>query len=249
VDELWFYIVVGFVAQMVDGTLGMAYGLCSSSFLIGFGIAPAAASATVHAAEVFTTGFSALSHHYFGNIDRRLFRRLLIPAVIGAALGSYILAALPGERLRPFVAAYLLVLGVIILVKAFREFPPVFITRYLTPLGFSGALVDALGGGGWGPIVASTLLVRGNHARLTVGTVNAVEFFVTLTASLVFMITLGLSHWMIIVGLACGGALAAPIGAYACKKVPLKPLMCTVALLVILLSGHTLVRVWFRTFV
>jgi uncharacterized membrane protein YfcA len=241
-NEIWFYIFAGFVAQLVDGAMGMAYGLTASSFLISFGIAPASASATVHAAEVFTTGFSGLSHHYFGNVDKKLFWRLLIPGVIGAGVGAYILASLPGDQLRPFVSAYLLIIGVVIIVKAFKEFPPVSVTKHIAPLGFFGALIDALGGGGWGPVVASTLLARGSHVRMTVGTVNAVEFFVTLTASIVFFLTLGLTNWPIIAGLAIGGILAAPIGAYAVKNVPLKPLMFCVGLLIIFLSSYTLLK-------
>src|SRR4029079_3516267 len=241
-EEMWFYILIGFVAQLVDGALGMAYGLTASSFLVGFGSPPATASATVHAAEVFTTGFSGLSHHYFGNVDKILFWRLVIPGVIGAALGAYILASLPGEKLTPFVAVYLLIIGIVILTKAFRDFPPVVVTEYMTPLGFIGALVDALGGGGWGPIVASTLLARGSHVRMTVGTVNSVEFFVTLTASLVFIVTLGLSNWHIIIGLAVGGAIAAPIGAFAVKKIPLRPMLFFVGVLVVFLSVRTLWR-------
>jgi uncharacterized protein len=241
-DEIWFYILVGFTAQIIDGALGMAYGLTASSLLLGYGVAPASTSATVHAAEVFTTGFSAASHKYFGNIDKELFWKLLIPGVLGAALGAYILASLPGERVAPFIALYLLAMGVIIVVKTFKNFPPVAVTNHVAPLGFFGAMIDAIGGGGWGPVVASSLLARGNHARLTVGTVNAVEFFVTLTASIVFIITLGLSNWKIIFGLAVGGAIAAPIGAYACKKVPLRPLMAFVGLLVIFLSARTIYK-------
>lgn len=241
-SEIWFYIFAGFIAQLVDGALGMAYGLTASSLLLSAGIAPASASATVHAAEVFTTGFSGMSHHYFGNVDKKLFWRLLIPGVIGAAVGAYILASLPGEQFRPYVSAYLLVIGVLIIVKAFRDFPPVVVTKHVAPLGFFGALIDALGGGGWGPVVASTLLARGSHARMTVGTVNAVEFFVTLTASIVFFLTLGLSNWHIILGLAVGGIVAAPIGAYAVKRVPLKPLMFLVGLLIIFLSARTLLK-------
>ncbi len=241
-EEFWLYILIGFIAQIVDGALGMAYGLTASSFLIGLGTPPATASATVHAAEVFTTGFSGLSHHYFGNVDKKLFWKLVIPGVVGAGIGAYVLASLPGDKLTPYISAYLLVIGVIILIKAFREFPPVAVTGYLTPLGFIGAFVDAIGGGGWGPVVASTLLARGSHVRMTVGTVNAVEFFVTLTASIVFIITLGLSHWQIIAGLAVGGAIAAPIGAYAVKRIPLRPMLFFVGLLVIGLSIRTLMR-------
>jgi uncharacterized membrane protein YfcA len=200
------------------------------------------ASATVHAAECFTTGASALSHHAFGNIDRALFRRLVIPGVLGAIAGAYVLASFPGDALRPYVAAYLLAMGCLIVVKAFREFPPREVTTHLAPLGFGGALVDALGGGGWGPIVASTLMVRGHDPRLTIGSVNAVEFFVTLAASITFLLTLGLGHWPVILGLAAGGVVAAPFAAWACKRLPVRPLMVGVGLLVIAISLRTLLR-------
>ncbi|MEO6365938.1 MAG: sulfite exporter TauE/SafE family protein [Luteimonas sp.] len=236
------YIAIGFAAQVIDGALGMAYGVTASSLLLGLGIPPAVSSATVHAAECFTTGASALSHHAFGNIDRHLFRRLLLPGVIGAAVGAYLLAQLPGDALKPWVAAYLLFIGVVILVKGFREFPPRAVTTHLGPLGFFGALIDAVGGGGWGPVVASNLLARGNEFRLTVGTVNAVEFFVTLTASLVFLLTIGLGHWPIIIGLALGGVLAAPLGAWVVRLVKPKPMLCVVGLLVIGLSLRTLLK-------
>lgn len=240
--DFMLYIAIGFAAQMIDGALGMAYGVTASSLLLGLGIPPAVSSATVHAAECFTTGTSALSHHAFGNIDRRLFRRLLLPGVIGAAVGAYLLAQLPGDALRPWIAGYLLLMGLVILVKAFRDFPPREVVSHLTPLGFFGALIDAVGGGGWGPIVASNLLARGNGFRLTVGTVNAVEFFVTLTASLVFLLTLGLGHWQIIVGLALGGVVAAPFGGWLVKYVKPRPMLCVVGLLVVALSARTLLK-------
>ncbi len=241
--EIVYYVIVGFCAQMIDGTLGMAYGVSASSLLLTRGIAPATVSATVHAAEVFTTGISAVSHHCFGNVDRRLFWRLVIPGVIGAIIGAYILSQIPGERFKPVIASYLLLMGVLIVVRVFRMVPPLAVTTHLTPLGFIGAFIDAVGGGGWGPVVASTLIARGNHARTTVGSVNAAEFFVTLAASITFIITLGLSHWPIIVGLAIGGAAAAPLGAYACKRIPHRPFMLLVGLLVIGLSIRTLIQV------
>ncbi len=240
-EELGYYVVVGFVAQMIDGTLGMAYGISASSLLLTRGLSPAVVSATVHAAEVFTTGMSGLSHHYFGNIDRRLFWGLVIPGVLGAVSGAYLLSQLPGDRLRPVIAGYLLCMGVLIVVRVFRTVPPLSVTTHLTPLGFIGAFIDAVGGGGWGPVVASTLMVRGNHARTTVGSVNAAEFFVTLAASLTFIATIGLTHWPIILGLALGGMLAAPLGAYATKRVPHRPLMLLVGILVIVVSIRTLV--------
>jgi len=201
---------------------------------------PAATSATVHAAECLTTGASAVSHHAFGNVDRTLLRKLLLPGVLGAVCGATILVRLPGDVLRPYVAGYLLVMGCVIVLKAFRTFPPRNVTTHLAPLGFFGALADAIGGGGWGPIVATTLVARGNSPRQTIGTVNAVEFFVTVAASVTFFFTLGLTHWPVIAGLAVGGVLAAPLAAWACRHVPMKPLLIVVGVLVILLSVRTL---------
>ena len=235
------YVLAGFLAQLVDGALGMAYGVTASSLLLTYGIPPAATSATVHAAECLTTGASALSHHAFGNVDRVLLKRLLLPGVLGAVCGAYLLVRLPGDALRPYVAAYLLVMGCVIVLKAFRTFPPRNVTSHLAPLGFFGALADAIGGGGWGPIVATTLVARGNSPRTTIGTVNAVEFFVTVAASVTFFVTLGLTHWRMIAGLALGGVLAAPLAAWACRRVPMKPLMIAVGVLVVLLSVRTLV--------
>lgn len=235
-------LAAGFLAQLVDGTLGMAYGVTASSLLLSFGVLPGTTSATVHAAEVFTTGASALSHRAFKNIDPFLFRRLLIPAILGAIIGAYLLSAFNGEHLRPWVAGYLLIMGVIIIVKAFRAFPSRRVTSHLGPLGFVGAMVDAMGGGGWGPIVASNLIVRGHNVRETVGSVNAVEFFVTLAASVTFILTLGLTNWPMIAGLALGGLPAAPLGAWACKRAPVRPLMIVVGSLIIVLSMRTLIR-------
>lgn len=242
-EELVLYALAGFLAQLIDGALGMAYGVTASSLLMSFGVPPAAASATVHAAECFTTGASALSHRAFGNISRDLFRRLLLPGVIGAVIGAYVLTAIPGERLRPFIAAYLLLMGLVIIRKAFRSVPPRVVDTHLGPLAFLGALADAIGGGGWGPIVASNLIARGHDLRLTIGSVNAVEFFVTLASSLVFLVTLGVGHWQIIVALAAGGLLAAPLGAWVCGRLPRKPFMIAVGLLVAALSARTLWRV------
>ena len=239
--DFWQFVAIGFAAQLVDGALGMAYGITASSLLLGMGVAPAVTSATVHAAECFTTGASAASHHAFGNIDKRLFRRLLLPAIFGAALGAWLLSRIDGDAIKPWIAGYLLLMGVVILAKAiWRSSKACKEIKHTAPLGFFGAFVDAIGGGGWGPIVASNLLARGNALHLTVGTVNAVEFFVTLTASLMFLITLGLGHWDIVLALALGGVAAAPLGAWLVKRVPKRPLLFLVGLLVIALGLRTL---------
>ena len=242
--EFLFYVVVGFLAQLIDGTLGMAYGLSASSLLLSYGLPVASVSATVHAAEVFTTGFSAVSHHYFGNVDTALFKRLVVPGMVGAACGAYFLASFPGDVLRPWVAGYLLLMGGLIVVRVFRTVPPVRVGEHVVPLGLAGAFVDAVGGGGWGPVVASTLVARGNYVRTTVGSVNAAEFFVTLTASLTFVLTLGIGHWPTVAGLALGGVVAAPVGAWACRRIPHRPFLFLVGLLVIGLSIRTLLQVW-----
>ena len=236
------FIAIGFAAQLIDGALGMAYGVTASSLLLGFGVPPAVSSATVHAAECFTTGTSALSHHAFGNIDRKLFRRLLLPGVLGAGIGAYLLTQIDGDALKPWVAGYLLLMGVVILFKAFRELVPREVTSHVSLVGFFGAMVDAIGGGGWGPIVASNLIARGHELRLTVGSVNAVEFFVTLTASIVFLATMGTSHVGIVIGLAIGGVLAAPLGAWLIRFVNPRVLMPFVGVLVIALSIRTLYK-------
>lgn len=236
------YIFIGFIAQLIDGALGMAYGISASSLLLGVGVPPAVVSSTVHAAECFTTGASAISHRAFGNVNKTLFFGLLVPGVIGAFLGAYILTQVPGEVIKPYIAGYLLLMGVILIVKAYRSFPPREVTTHLKPLAFFGAFVDAIGGGGWGPIVGSTLLARGSPFRETVGTVNTVEFFVTLSASLGFLIGIGLSHWNVILGLALGGVVAAPLGAWVCKHVPQRPFLVVVGLVVIALSVRTLLQ-------
>lgn len=241
-EEMFFYICVGFLAQVIDGSLGMGYGISASSLLLSSGLSPAIVSATVHASEVFTTGASSISHHYFGNVNRRLFWALVIPGVVGAVIGAYILVNLPGERLKPVIAIYLLLMGAFIIIRVFKTKPPTTVSKHLTSLGFLGAFVDAIGGGGWGPVVASTLIARGNHVRQTVGSVNAAEFFVTLAASLTFVATMGLKHWPIIAGLAIGGVIAAPIGAYTCRKIPHHPFMLAVGSFVVFLGAYTLLK-------
>ena len=241
-EDFWIYLLTGFAAQMVDGALGMAYGLTASSFLLASGLPPAPVSATVHLAETVTTGASAAFHQRFGNVERELFKKLLLPGVAGALIGAYVLTALPGERLKPWIAGYILVMRLVVFAKAFKTVPPVRVGTYVRPLGFFGALVDAMGGGGWGPIVTSTLLARGNETRTAVGTVNAVEFFVTLASSLMFLVTIGFGLWKIVVPLALGGLVAAPLAAWACKRVPHKPMLAVVGVVISLTALHPLLE-------
>jgi len=244
-DDIALFILVGFVAQMVDGALGMAYGVTSTTFLIGFGVPPAVASASVHTAEVVTTGVSGLSHWRFGNVDGPLMRRLVIPGVIGSVLGAYILTQAPVALIKPVVSAYLVVMGIVILAKAVSRVSDRPVRTKLVPLGLAGGFLDAMGGGGWGPIVTSTLIARGNTPRYTIGSVNMAEFFVTVASSVTFVLTIGLSHWRAILGLMVGGVIAAPFGAYVCRLLPARFIMFMVGVLVTFLSLRTLVQTLF----
>lgn len=239
------FVVVGFIAQMIDGALGMAYGVSSNTFLLSLGIPPAAASASVHMAEVVTTGISGTSHWRLGNVNWSLVKRLLIPGVIGGVLGASLLTSLDGVLIKPYIAAYLLLMGIVIVVKAFNMQPHDNENEYHGPrislLGLFGGFCDAVGGGGWGPVVTSTLVARGKHPRMTIGSVNFSEFFVTLSQSVVFVISLGFSqYWQIILGLLIGGGIAAPLAARMTKKLPLKALMILVGILIIVLSIRTI---------
>jgi uncharacterized membrane protein YfcA len=235
------FMIVGFVAQMIDGALGMAYGVSSTTFLLSLGVPPALASASVHSAEVATTAVSGLFHLRLGNVDRELFLRLLVPGAIGGVVGAYILTSFPGDVIKPVISAYLLAMGVIILRKSFsppRQQAPS--RKHLAPLGLAGGFFDAIGGGGWGPIVTSTVVAAGNDPRYAVGSVNAAEFFVTVCESVTFFLTLGAMRWETVLGLLLGGVLAAPLAAYVCAKLPTRALMRLVGVLIMLLSLRTL---------
>jgi uncharacterized membrane protein YfcA len=221
----------------------MAYGVISTSVLLSMGLAPAAASASVHAAETFTTGASGLAHWRFRNVDRDLIWRLALPGMIGGAIGAYILTAIPGEAVRPFVSGYLLLLGLLILWRALKHRPSGSLPPgRVAPLGFVGGLLDSIGGGGWGPIVTSTLLGQGASPRYAIGSVSLAEFFVTVTISATFMLTIGLSMWPIIAGLVVGGVLAAPLAAYATRHMPDRMIMLLVGCVVVILSVRGLLR-------
>ncbi len=236
-NMLWF-ILAGFIAQLIDGALGMAYGLTASTFLLSFGISPAASSASVHASEVFTSGASGLMHLKFGNVNAKLFKSLLVPGIIGAILGAYILSSFEAynDLIKPLVSGYTLILGIIIIKKALtktRKKKPV---KRLFLLAGTGGFLDSIGGGGWGPIVSSTLIANGKNPKYTIGSVNLAEFFIALASSITFFSTIGLSYWGIIIGLILGGVIAAPIGAYLANKIPAKSLMILVGIVVIILS-------------
>lgn len=244
-QSILLYILVGFIAQMIDGALGMAYGVSSNTFLLSLGIPPAAASASVHMAEVATTGVSGYSHWKLGNVDWKLVRRLLIPGVAGGLLGAYVLTSIDGNVIKPYIAVYLLIMGGVIIYKAFtiklHHKPDGYQGPRISLLGVFGGFCDAVGGGGWGPVVTSTLVAQGKNPRMTIGSVNFSEFFVTLGQSIFFALTLSLGeYWQIILGLLIGGSIAAPIAAKLTKTLPLKALMIFVGALIIILSIRTL---------
>ncbi|HRB00357.1 MAG TPA: sulfite exporter TauE/SafE family protein [Ignavibacteria bacterium] len=233
------YCLVGFFAQVIDGSLGMAYGVSSTSFLLSTGVSPAVASASVHVAEVFTTGASGFSHWKFGNIDKKLFLKLLLPGSIGAAIGAFLLTSIDGNDIKPFVSIYLGVMGIIIIIKAFKKVILFKDHGRVSLLALIGGFVDNIGGGGWGPVVTTTLISSGGIPRYTVGSVNAAEFFVSLTGATVFTITIGIDHWNIIAGLIAGGLIAAPVGAFLCSRINPKILMIIVGVLIVFLSIRT----------
>lgn len=234
-------VLVGFLGQMIDGSLGMAYGVSCNTFLLALGFSPAVGSASVHAAEVITTGISGIAHQKLGNVRKDLFLRLLIPGVLGGGIGAYALTQFDGGVIKPYISAYLLIMGIIIIVKGLRkQVAHREIKRGIEPLALVGGLMDALGGGGWGPVVTTTLVASGNQPRQTIGSVNASEFFVTLTESIVFILTIGLTNWQVILGLLLGGVVAAPLGAYVTKHMPLRTLMILVGVLISIVSIRTI---------
>jgi uncharacterized membrane protein YfcA len=242
--EFFLLVGIGFFAQLVDGALGMAFGLIATTAMLSLGLPPAQASAATHTAEVATTGVSALSHLYHRNIDRTLFLTLGIAGVGGGVLGAYVLSNIDGKAILPFVSAYLLIVGVLIVLKAIQLSPTQEDARvgYAAPLGLVGGFLDAIGGGGWGPMVTSTLIGSGHAPRKVIGSVNAAEFFVTVAVSTTFFVQLGMAHLNHIGALVLGGVLAAPLGGYVVRYLKPHLLMGVVGVLVSTLALYQLVR-------
>jgi len=231
---------VGVFAQLIDATLGMAYGVMSNSFLLSLGIPPAPASASIHTAEVFTTLASGTSHLTFGNVDKKLVKKLIFPGVIFGAFGAFVLSSIPGNTLKPIISAYLLLMGILILVRVFRPIKFSIREKHIPIIGSVSGFLDAIGGGGWGPVTTTTLISGGHNPRLTIGSVNLTEFFVTLAEASTFFILLGLLNIDLVLGLLIGGCIISPFSAFTCKKIPTKFLMFIVALLIIGLSIWTI---------
>ncbi|WP_120716638.1 sulfite exporter TauE/SafE family protein [Tsuneonella amylolytica] len=242
------FIGIGFAAQLVDGALGMAFGVIMNTLLVGFlGLPPAVASQRVHVVECFTTAMSGLSHLYHRNIDVKLFFRLLIPGVIGGVSGAYLLSNLDAALVKPFVLLYLTGIGLYLLARGLLYPPTQREAKYVAPLGLVGGFLDAAGGGGWGPVVTSNLLIQGADPRKVVGTVNSVEFFLTLTISATFIWHLGIADLAgATLGLLIGGVLAAPFGALAAKRVPAKWMLILVGIVLTLTSAYGVWTAWMK---
>ncbi len=237
------FVLVGFAAQLVDGALGMAYGQISSTFLISIGVEPKLASAGVHTAETFTTAVSAISHVAHGNVDWWLFFRIVIPGMIGGVIGAYVLTRLPADTAKPIVLGYLMLLGLYLFYRGVMHRHVERRPKIIAPLGLVGGFLDAAGGGGWGAIVTSNLLVQGSNPRHTIGTVNTAEFFLTVTISATFLATLGWEAFTAAtLGLLIGGVLAAPFGAWIAKRVKPDTLLTFVGVLVSVTSLYGLYR-------
>ncbi len=248
-EDFLLFLAVGLIAQAVDGALGMAFGVISSTTLLGFGVAPAHASAAIHAAELFTTAASGTSHLYNRNIDWKLFARLAPFGIIGGVLGTYVITSFDGDTVKPIVTAYLALLGVWILYRSFRRAPSKPLPPALIPpMGAVGGFLDSAGGGGWGPIVTTGLLGFGGTPRYVIGTVNAAEFLITLSVSTAFVLALITGHWeeagdlmshaTAVAGLIVGGLIAAPFAGYVTAELPEALLLRLVGVLISLLAGY-----------
>lgn len=235
------FILIGFAAQLVDGALGMAFGVISSTLLVSVGVPPAMASAGVHTVETATTGVSALSHVLHRNVNWRLFWRIVIPGVIGGVLGAYVLTNIHAEVARPVVLAYLMAIGAWLFWRGLTHSHVEREPRIVEPLGLVGGFLDAAGGGGWGPIVTSNLIVQGQSPRSTIGTVNTAEFFLTIVISAAFIAQLG---WAAVtqatIGLLIGGVVAAPLGALVAKRMEADRVMLLVGIVLLATSGFGL---------
>ena len=245
-DERFFWLfLVGFLAQLIDGALGMGYGVTCTAALLYIGIPLPAISSSIHTAEMFSSGASGFSHYKFGNINKKLFRTILIPGVLGAIIGALLLSYL-GEKyagiIKPILAVYTFILGIRILLNAFKKNKIRQKTKRVGWLAGAGGFLDSFGGGGWGPLVTSTLISKGKTPRYVIGTVSLTEFFVTFASALTFFSVIGISHWQLIAGLILGGVLAAPIAARLAGKLPLKAMFIGVGAIVIIWSLNVLLK-------
>lgn len=245
-SSFYWMIAAGFLAQMVDGMLGMGYGVVSTTILMSLGVNIAAISSSIHTAEMFSSGASGYSHYKFGNVNKKLFKTLLIPGIAGAVLGAFLLSWFGGryaEYIRPLIACYTMLLGIRILIISFRKKTKK--SRRVRRVGWlagAGGFLDSFGGGGWGPLVTSTLISKGRSPRYVIGSVSIAEFFVTFASALTFFTMIGVSHWQIIAGLIIGGLVAAPLAARLAGKLPTRVMLLTVGIMVVIWSLRVLLQ-------
>ncbi len=238
-------VLAGFLAQMVDGATSMGYGVTSAIVLMSANVSPAAISGSIHTAEMFASGASGYSHYKFGNVNKKLFKALLIPGVIGAILGAILLVKF-GEThiryIRPIMAAYTLILGIKIFITAFKAVTEKKKFKRYGWLAGAGGFLDSFGGGGWGPIVTSTLITKGRTPKYVVGSVSLTEFFVTLASAFTFFTLIGVQHWQVILALVIGGLIAAPIAAKLSGKLPRKASFILLGVVVAIWSIRILIK-------
>ncbi|MCC2547781.1 sulfite exporter TauE/SafE family protein [Hymenobacter sp. BT175] len=238
-DTFYLFVAVGFAAQLVDGLLGMGYGVVAAISLMSMNVNLAAVSASIHTAEMFASGASGYHHYRFGNVNKKLFKTLLIPGVLGAVAGAYLLSRFGetyGAWVKPLLAIYLLLLGARILSKAFSKPGPRRKHKKLGWLAAAGGFLDSFGGGGWGPLVTSTLIAGGRTPQYVIGSVSVTEFFITFASALTFFATIGISHWQVVLGLVVGGVAAAPFAARLAGRIPTRWMFVGVGLMVIIWS-------------
>ena len=250
--NLYYFLIAGFIFAMIDGAIGMSYGVTSTTFSLSMGIPPASASTDVHLSEILSNGIAGLMHYKMGNVNMKLFKMLVIPGIIGAMIGAFLLSSLEhySNYTKPAISLYTLILGTVILSKAFnlkrKKGEVKKKIKNITALGFGGGLIDAVGGGGWGSIVLSTLIAGGRHARFSLGSVKASRFFVAFMSSLTFITMLKGLHWEAIGGLVIGSAIASPIAARVSNRISAKSIMIAVGIIVILVSLKSILTFLFK---
>lgn len=245
--RFWGFLVIGFLAQMVDGMLGMGYGVTSAIGLMTLNISPAAISSSVHTAEIFTTGASGYSHYKFGNVNKKLLWALLIPGILGAVGGALLLMWLDvngAKFVKPFLAIYMMVLGVRILMRAFKNNTVKKKVKNVGWLAGAGGFLDSFGSGGWGPLVTGTLITKGKTPRYVIGSVSLSEFFITLASAITFFTVMGVDHWQVVLGLIIGGVMAAPIAAKLVGKLPTQKMFLGVGIIIIIWSLQILIKIF-----
>lgn len=242
-EEIILFAVLGFFASIIDGCIGMAYGTILTSLFTLNGVPLLVTSASIHFSEIFTTLASGISHLTLKNVDLKLFKKIVLPGVLGAIIGALLLSFVNNQILKPIVASYLIGLGFYIIYKSIKKTRQAHSFKRFKFLGLIGGFFDAVAGGGWGPIVTGTLISRGHIPHKTIGTVNLTEFFVTLAQSVVFFAMIGLMSINIVLGLIIGSVIAAPLAAFAVKKINPKVLIFLVGLVIIACNLLTLIYV------